>query len=127
VESYGVGSDARNRTPGYQPDLGVYVGNGRPRSAAPALPAPSPPPVADVAEFHVILPGRGSVSFGRFQAAQDSGAHLYESPQITPGETYSYQIQARWSENGQEKTRTKTVKFRAGERVRVDFSDPSNG
>ena len=98
-----VEPEHRNRTPGYQADLGIYTNNAPvaldPGPAATGQPAAERPMPA---EFNVILPGRGSVSFGRFQAAQDSG-ELYESPHLAAGETYSYQIRrvgARTARNG---------------------------
>jgi uncharacterized protein (TIGR03000 family) len=128
LADYGVAADPRNRTPGYQPDLGIYV-NSRPvypaASRTPSAESALPP--VDVAELNIVLPAAGTVSFGRFQSDQESGSHLYQSPSLSPGDTYSYKIQAKWSENGREMNRTKTVKFRAGERLQVDFRDPSNG
>jgi uncharacterized protein (TIGR03000 family) len=45
----------------------------------------------------------------------------FKSPPLAPGMSYTYAIRARWRENGQEVTQTRTVPVRAGQHVRVDF------
>jgi uncharacterized protein (TIGR03000 family) len=45
----------------------------------------------------------------------------FTSPPLTPGRRYSYEVQARWNENGREMTQTQDVEVRAGAHVNVDF------
>jgi uncharacterized protein (TIGR03000 family) len=46
----------------------------------------------------------------------------FASPALDRGTTYSYQVRARWMDNGEPVERTRSVTVRAGERVRVDFT-----
>jgi len=45
----------------------------------------------------------------------------FASPALTPGRTYSYQLKARWTENGKEVERTSTVQIRPNETSSVSF------
>jgi uncharacterized protein (TIGR03000 family) len=48
------------------------------------------------------------------------------SPPIEPRQSpYTYQIQAKWMENGQERTQTRTVDVQPGQLVRLDLTRPS--
>jgi uncharacterized protein (TIGR03000 family) len=89
-------------------------------------PAPAVAMTNGPAELNVILPAAGSVSFGGVQEQQAAGPHLYETPSINAGSKYSYTVQARWMQNGQPVTRTRNVQFQAGERINIDFTNPSN-
>ena len=46
------------------------------------------------------------------------------SPPIEPGRDYTYKIEAKWMENGQERKRTEEVKVRPGQLVRRDLTRP---
>jgi uncharacterized protein (TIGR03000 family) len=50
----------------------------------------------------------------------------FDTPSLTPGSRYGYEIRARWNENGQEVTQTQQVEVRAGAHVNVSFPVPSN-
>jgi uncharacterized protein (TIGR03000 family) len=49
----------------------------------------------------------------------------YVSPPLTPGRKYTYEITARWTENGKEVSQTRQVPIQAGETVNVDFTQPA--
>ncbi len=56
-------------------------------------------------------------------------SRTYETPPLTPDRTYQYNVVAKWAPNTYTKmTRTKVVRFRAGDRLRIDLSvdDPSD-
>jgi len=56
-------------------------------------------------------------------------SRTFETPPLAPDRTYQYSIVATWAPNTYTKmTRTKTVRFRAGDRVKVDLSvdDPND-
>jgi uncharacterized protein (TIGR03000 family) len=95
------------------------------QSAAPSMTQSfySGPP-ANAADINIILPANGTISFGSFQASQPAGAHVYETPSLTGDDTYGYDVQAKWTEDGKEVSRTKHVRFRAGQQVAVDFRNP---
>jgi uncharacterized protein (TIGR03000 family) len=56
-------------------------------------------------------------------------SRTYESPPLAAGRTYEYKVVAKWAPNTYTKmTRTKTVRFRPGERLTIDLSadDPAD-
>ncbi len=74
-----------------------------------------------VTRFQVRLPDPTAEVWveGKKQSTRGE-VRTYKSPPLTPGE-YRYTIRARWEKDGRKMTRKRTVVFRAGERVRVDF------
>ncbi|HLJ95882.1 MAG TPA: TIGR03000 domain-containing protein [Gemmataceae bacterium] len=48
----------------------------------------------------------------------------FSTPPLIPGREYSYDIQATWTENGQQVTKVRHVPVRAGDRLYVDFRVP---
>jgi len=78
------------------------------------------------ASVSVTLSASGEVTFGSYQTSQSAGPKAYETPALNPGKTYSYDIRARWMDNGREVTQTRSVMIHAGDRVNVDFTR-SNG
>ncbi len=67
------------------------------------------------------VPADAKVSFEGEKTIQTGNWRRYVSPPITPGENYTYDIQANWMENGRQVTRTRHVPVHAGQMVRVDF------
>ena len=51
----------------------------------------------------------------------------FESPPLTPGQTYQYNIESRWTENGQKVDQKRTVTVTAGQTSVVDFTAPAAG
>jgi uncharacterized protein (TIGR03000 family) len=47
------------------------------------------------------------------------------SPPLTPGKKYSYEITARWLENGREVSQTRKLIVQAGQQFDVDFTRPA--
>jgi uncharacterized protein (TIGR03000 family) len=45
----------------------------------------------------------------------------FQTPPLTPGELYGYDVRARWHENGHEVTQVRRVQFAAGQHVHVEF------
>jgi uncharacterized protein (TIGR03000 family) len=43
------------------------------------------------------------------------------SPPLQPGQDYTYQVRARWMENGQEVTKNRELRVRAGDQLNLDF------
>jgi uncharacterized protein (TIGR03000 family) len=48
----------------------------------------------------------------------------FVSPKLEPGTRYTYEVKARWTDNGKEVEQTRRVPVHAGERVTVDFTKP---
>jgi uncharacterized protein (TIGR03000 family) len=53
---------------------------------------------------------------------QTGTERLFESPPLEQGKDYNYTIKATWNDGGREVSREKTVNFRAGQEVGVDFT-----
>jgi len=49
----------------------------------------------------------------------------FQSPPIESGRTFTYEIRARWKENGREVNQTRSVKVQAGQWLTVDFNNPA--
>ena len=52
------------------------------------------------------------------------GQRPFVSPDLPPGQPYSYELRATWQDQGRQVTETRRVSFRAGEKVDVDFGAP---
>ena len=77
----------------------------------------------NVANVEVRLPANATL-WVLGQKTDTTGAvrHLY-SPELKPGETYTYQFRARWTDaNGKTLERTKSVDVKAGAWIGVDFN-----
>jgi uncharacterized protein (TIGR03000 family) len=49
----------------------------------------------------------------------------FRSPPLTPGKRYTYEIRARWNDNGHEITQVQQVQFTAGDHIDVTFPTPT--
>jgi uncharacterized protein (TIGR03000 family) len=97
----------------YQPWAGRYsyytgrYANGRTRTRA---------------RLQVRLPSDSAEVWVEGKKQSTPGAvRTFKSPPLKPGRGYKYTIRASWLRDGRKVTRSRTVVFRAGERVRVDF------
>jgi uncharacterized protein (TIGR03000 family) len=77
----------------------------------------------EVAHFKVVVPaGDAEVWLNGQRTAQTGTDRRFQSPPITPGKDYSYEVKARWLENGQAVERTETIVVQAGKAVSVNLS-----
>ena len=67
-----------------------------------------------VADAQVWIEGRATTS--------RSLNRLYESPELTPGKSYSYTMKATWTQDGQPVTQERQVSVAAGQASVVDFT-----
>jgi uncharacterized protein (TIGR03000 family) len=75
------------------------------------------------ANFEVRLPAADARLWVEGVETRTKGRlRQFVSPPLRPGGEYTYRLRARWTEKGRLVTRTRTVTFRAGGRVRVDFT-----
>jgi uncharacterized protein (TIGR03000 family) len=135
---YGYGYADPGYALGPAPDLSYYYPppppssppvspNPPPIPAGESLPDTPPAPGNTAARLNITLPVAGAVTIGSYQTKQGAGPRLFQTPALVPGKTYAYDIQARWMENGQEKTTTKTITLHAGDVIQVDFRQPAGG
>jgi uncharacterized protein (TIGR03000 family) len=75
------------------------------------------------ARIEVRLPvADARVSFDDQKTMRTGMVREFETPSLTPGATYTYQVRASWMSGGKEISRTQKVSVRAGERAVVDFT-----
>jgi uncharacterized protein (TIGR03000 family) len=75
----------------------------------------------NAARIDVRVPANAEILFEGEKTTQTGSSRQFVSPPLTPGGKYTYDIQARWMENGRQINRTRHVPVGAGQVVRVDF------
>lgn len=73
------------------------------------------------ARLNVRVPVDAVVWFEGARTNSTGAERRFQSPELTPGEVYTYTIRARWTQNGQEMTQSRQVDVRAGANVIVSF------
>jgi uncharacterized protein (TIGR03000 family) len=76
------------------------------------------------ARISVKVPAGARVSFDGTPTSSMGSVREFTSPPLTPNSRYTYQVQARWDENGREVTQTQQVEVRAGGHTDVSFPVP---
>ena len=77
---------------------------------------------ANTASIRVTVPASAKVWIDDKTTTQTGSDRLFESPALTPGRDYSYDITAQWrDQDGKEVTQTRRVNVSANASVRVDF------
>jgi uncharacterized protein (TIGR03000 family) len=99
-------------TPSYGDDYAYYANAGSTPDSTPA-------------RLTVKVPADAEVWFDGTKTKTTGSVREYQSPPLTPGSQYSYEIQARWNENGHEVTQTQHVSFAPGRHVDVNFPVPT--
>jgi uncharacterized protein (TIGR03000 family) len=95
-------------------------------------PTPPPPPVVSQAAFtqpddrahiEVRVPATDAeIIFDGDRTQQQGMDRQFVSPPLTPGKSFSYSIEARWTENGRTMTQKRSVTVGAGQNAMVDFT-----
>jgi uncharacterized protein (TIGR03000 family) len=74
------------------------------------------------ARIRVIVPQDAKVWFDNRMTQQTGTERNFQSPALTPGRDFSYDVKAQWKDqNGKEVTQTRHVDVRANSNVTVDF------
>jgi uncharacterized protein (TIGR03000 family) len=75
------------------------------------------------ARVKVTLPDADAQVWFEGQLTRQRGTERgFVSPRLDPGQEYLYDVRARWTENGREVERTRTVRVRADGVATVDFT-----
>lgn len=74
----------------------------------------------------VRVPPDAEIWFENYQTHQKGLMRDFISPPLTPGQQYTYDIRAQWTDNGKKVDQKKQVTVMAGSRTNVDFL-PSQG
>jgi uncharacterized protein (TIGR03000 family) len=84
----------------------------------------SPQQVAatNTASIRVTVPAGAKVWVDDKTTMQNGSERFFESPPLTPGADFSYDIKAQWrDQDGKEVTQTRRVNVSANASIRVDF------
>jgi uncharacterized protein (TIGR03000 family) len=88
--------------------------------------APPAPAESDTnARLTVAAPANAEIWVGHSKTTSTGPVREYQSPPLAPGKHYTYDLKARWTENGHEVTQTQTVDVIAGGHVSVAFPTPA--
>jgi uncharacterized protein (TIGR03000 family) len=105
---YYYGSPPYANMPGANYSYGAYAG---------------PAARDNLARLRVIVPGDAKVWFAGKATRQGGAERRFESPALTPGRSYSYDVKAQWRDkDGKEVTRTRHVDVSANSDRTVDFT-----
>jgi uncharacterized protein (TIGR03000 family) len=69
----------------------------------------------------VQVPADAQLWFNGQQTNDTGPQRSFMSPPVAPGQNYTYDLRARWMQNGQPVDQTQHITVRAGEHRRVDF------
>jgi uncharacterized protein (TIGR03000 family) len=119
---YGVGLGP-NGTPfdPFAPTLGID-GIASALEAMPNGAAPPPMGPAAAAKVEVIVPDPAAEVFFDGQKTNRTGTmRVYDTPTLTPGKTYSYQVSAHWTQDGRSIRQQRTIFVNAGGTAVVNF------
>jgi len=89
-----------------------------------AQPATQPTTDSSRAYIHVRVPADAQVMFDGSPTKQTGAERMFMTPSLAAGSNYSYEISAKWMDNGQPREQTRTVRLTPGQTVNVDFSAP---
>jgi uncharacterized protein (TIGR03000 family) len=106
-----------------QTSPGLSEGN-QPAPGTPAAPSARPvQPAIGRASFSATLPPDAKLWVNDAPTAQTGSVRRFHTPaNLDPLRTYEYLFRAQWPEGSQTVTRDKTVRFKAGDNVTVDFT-----
>jgi uncharacterized protein (TIGR03000 family) len=105
----------------YLPPAGYDMFYPPPESAAP----PAQAPAAGSARLTIQLPATATLWIDGQPTQQTGAVRQFTTPDtLVPGRLYTYTFRAQWVENGQPVTRERTVEFKAGNQVIVNFNEP---
>jgi uncharacterized protein (TIGR03000 family) len=103
------------------PDTSAYLAAEPPvGSSLSAVAAPATVSV-DQAQFTVTVPAGTQLWIDNTLTTSTGTVREFQSPPLTPGQTYSYRVHARWQDNGHEVDQTQRVQFTPGQHIDVVF------
>jgi uncharacterized protein (TIGR03000 family) len=77
----------------------------------------------NVAGFTVRVPDpNAEVWFQNYRTQQVGAVRQFQSESLDPSSNYTFQVRARWMQNGQMMDQTRQVSARAGQSYLVDFT-----
>jgi uncharacterized protein (TIGR03000 family) len=114
---------------------GPYYGYSAPSYVVPVSPYYDSMPAAAAADHapranasdltaHVSVraPADAEIWFDGTKTRQTGAVREFESPELMRGREYTYEVRARWTQDGKEVSRTRSIDVSAGARRTVDFT-----
>jgi uncharacterized protein (TIGR03000 family) len=126
----GAGSDVTSQAQllfpdNYIPGTGEYERKNPPYPSAAAI-AKAVAELDPTAHIAMRMPVSAEVWFDGEKKDSTGEFRVFRSPPLTPGHQYTYEVRARWNENGREVTQTQKVTVTAGGDVTIDFPAPDS-
>jgi uncharacterized protein (TIGR03000 family) len=84
-----------------------------------------PVTAADTATITVQVPVDAEVWFDDTKMSMTGARREFVTPQLTPGQTYSYKVRARWTQGGRVFDESHPISFHAGQAILVNFVAPA--
>jgi uncharacterized protein (TIGR03000 family) len=79
----------------------------------------------NAALIQVRVPTNAEIFIEGDKTTQTGAVRLFQSPELQPGKSYTYDVRASWTDaGGKPVERTKQVRVQAGARASVDFNNP---
>ncbi len=69
------------------------------------------------------VPANAEIWFDGAKTKQTGPSREFVSTPLAPDRSYTYHLRVRWTEDGRTIERTRRVPVRAGDRIRLDFTD----
>lgn len=113
ILSLSTSSHASAQEPGWLPKLTIHV--------APPQPTERPVVLHIATTIEVIVPEEAELWFQSTRTKQAGNRRVFTTPPLPVGETFTYDVYARWIESGVERTVRETLIVRGGERLVVDL------
>lgn len=111
-------------------NLGSYLPLSSGMTTQPATYASSTVPVSaqntSVGRITLNVPANAEVWFDGTKTTSTGSIRVYTSPSLNPGQSYSYDIRARWEENGKPVEQTQHVSFSPGNHISLTFPKQSS-
>jgi uncharacterized protein (TIGR03000 family) len=82
-------------------------------------------PSDQAAHLVVRVPADAEVWFGTGKTTQTGATREFVSPPLSPGQEYTYEVRARWTESAKEMDQVRQVDVAAGSLRFLDFTRPA--
>ena len=120
VLPHGV-SPAHSGAYAYQPPNAPGYAKSWPGPSASQPKAEIVPALPVYIEIHV--PADAEIWFDDAKTIQTGTVRLFVSPPLTPGYDYTYEVRAKWTEDGQEVIQSRRITVHAGEQATITFPE----
>jgi uncharacterized protein (TIGR03000 family) len=117
--TYGAGLSSFTTSPTI---YGVVAAPGNSMTAVRYLPDTAQTPLATTATVTVIVPTSAELRMQGIRMNEGGQRRTFVTPDLVPGELYTYDLTATWPDNGKVVTQARHINLRAGDRSLVDFT-----